>query len=83
MLAQLDLERLLAERVLDAGTIKSIDPEHKVGTISPDEGDDDLVFEFASVRATGALSKGMRVAFEVDVGDNGLQAFNVTKLPPR
>jgi cold shock CspA family protein len=83
MLARLDLERLLAERVLGAGTIKSIDPEHRVGTIGPDEGDDDLVFQFASVLASGGLSRGMRVAFEVDVGKDGLQAFNVTKLPPR
>lgn len=83
MLDQLDLERLLAERVLATGTIKSIDPEHRAGTIGPDEGDDDLVFHLASVRASGGLSEGMRVAFEVDVGTHGLQAFNVTKLPPR
>jgi cold shock CspA family protein len=83
MLNRLDFERLLAERVLAAGTVKSVDPERGVGTIGPDEGDDDLVFQFASVRANGCLSKGMRVAFEVDVGHDRLQAFNITKLPPR
>ena len=83
MLDQLDFERLLAERVLAAGTVKSFDPELGVGTIDPDEGDADLAFQLANVRAGGGLTSGMRVAFEVDVGQKGLQAFNVTKLPPR
>jgi len=78
MLDGLTLERLLAERVLATGTVKSVDPEHARGTISPDEGDEDLVFG-----SKAALSVGMRVAFEVDVGHDGLQAFNITKLPPR
>ena len=77
MLDSLALERLIAERVLATGTVKSVERGHG-GTISPDEGDDDLAF-----RSTVPLSVGVRVAFEVDVGHDGLRAFNVTKLPPR
>jgi hypothetical protein len=52
--------------------------------ISPDEGDDDLVFMCAN-RAGGEsdpLSVGVRVAFEVDVGHDGLEAFDVTRMLP-
>ena len=78
MLDGLALERLLAERVLSSGTVKSVDSAQGRGTIGPDEGDEDLEFWSAE-----SFSVGVRVAFEVDVGQHGLQAFNVTKLPPR
>ena len=77
MLERLALERLIAERVVAIGTVKSVERGHG-GTISPDEGDEDLAFSSAV-----PLSVGVRVAFEVDIGHDGLRAFNVTKLPPR
>jgi cold shock CspA family protein len=78
MLNELSLERLLSERVVATGTVKTVDPERGRGTISPDEGDADLVFDSAT-----PVSVGVRVAFEVDVGHDGLHAYKVTKLPPR
>jgi hypothetical protein len=76
MLDGLALERLIAERVMGTGTVKSVAGDG--GTIDPDEGDEDLAF-----RSALPLAVGVRVAFEVDVGRDGLHAFNVAKLPPR
>ena len=71
-------ERLLSERVTATGTVKRVDAEGGFAVISADEGDEDLVF-----RATRlALSVGVRVAFEVDVGHAGLEAFSVVRIPP-
>ena len=71
-------ERLLAERVTATGTVKRIDAEGGFAVISPDEGDEDLVFRSTNL----ALSVGVRVAFEVDVGHSGLEARNVIRTPP-
>ena len=81
MVQEFTLERLLAERVMGAGTVKRVD-SMGCGVISPDEGDEDLVFQPASVAGGEPLSEGARVAFEVDVGLHGLEAFNVIRTPP-
>jgi len=71
-------ERLLWERVTATGTVKRIDAEGGYAVISCDEGDEDLVFRSTNLK----LSVGVRVAFEVDVGHSGLEAFNVIRTPP-
>lgn len=71
-------QRLLSERVMGTGTVKRVDDEGGFAVIGADEGDEDLVFRSTSL----ALSVGVRVAFEVDVGHSGLEAFNVVRTPP-
>ena len=77
LFAELTAERLRAERVTATGTIKWIDLDGGCGMVSPDEGDDDLVFEIID-SVSPQLRAGSRVEFEVDVGSHGLEAFNVT-----
>jgi len=71
--------RLRAERVVATGTVKSFSVEDGYGFISPDEGDDDLFVEAASIVGGDfdTVTEGTRVAFEVCVGPKGLQAVSV------
>ena len=80
MVEELAHERVLAETVLGKGTVTYVDAAAGYGLVSPDEGDDDLMFRFSG--RPGSLSTGMRVGFAVDVGCHGLQAFAVTPVPP-
>jgi len=74
-------ERLEAEWVFAKGTIKSIELEGGGGSISADEGDDDLPFRLTSVaRGVCGLALGLRVEFVVDEGAHGLEAFYVAPL---
>ena len=82
MVDELTTERLLAEMVMAVGTVKRIDRDG-CGLISPDEGDDDLAFRPARVADGEPLSEGAKVAFEVDCGPDGLEAFNVVRTLPR
>jgi hypothetical protein len=58
--------------------VKSVDPYTAAARSARDEGDDDLAFHSRTL-----LRVGVRVAFEGHPRLHGLQAFNVTKLPPR
>ncbi|HZO95987.1 MAG TPA: cold shock domain-containing protein [Gaiellaceae bacterium] len=73
-------ERLTAEIVVGTGTVKRFDPVRGDGLVSPDEGDDDLVFHTEA--PGGALAPGVRVAFAVDTGARGLEAFDVVPIRP-
>jgi len=74
-------ERLIAERVMGTGTVKWFNLEEGCGCISPDEGDEDLRVEAASIEGgVNMLVAGARVEFEVDVGHSGLQAFHVISV---
>ena len=77
-------ERLIAERVMGAGTVKWFSVEQGRGSISPDEGDEDLCVEAGSIEGgASTLVAGARVEFEVDVGCEGLQAFHVVSVRAR
>jgi CspA family cold shock protein len=79
---ELATERLLAERVIASGTVRSFSAEEGYGFICADEGDDDLLFRAASIArgSSKALAGGVRVRFEVHEGPQGLEAFVVTPL---
>jgi CspA family cold shock protein len=78
-------ERLLAERVVCTGTVKWFSTEDGHGWISPDEGDEDLLVEAANLAEAEvtALTEGARVEFEVGVGHEGLEAFQVVAIRTR
>ena len=75
-------ERLLAERVFGAGTVKWFSEVRGFGYISPDEGDECLLVQAENVAAGGleTLTEGARVEFEVHEGRMGLEAFSVVPL---
>jgi CspA family cold shock protein len=79
---KLAAERLLAERVFASGTVRCFSAAEGYGFISADEGDDDLLFRATSVAdaTSSALTRGVRVRFEVHEGPDGLEAFTVTPL---
>jgi CspA family cold shock protein len=79
---KLAAERLLAERVIASGTVRCFSVEEGYGFICADEGDDDLLFWATSIAAgsSRALTRGVRVRFEVHEGPQGLEAFTVTPL---
>ncbi len=61
------------------GTVKWFSNEKGYGFISPDEGDDVFVHH-SKITMDGyrSLTEGQRVEFEVEQGDKGLQATNVS-----
>jgi len=84
MAQKLTEERLRAERVMANGTVKSFSEKKGYGFISPDEGDDDLIFRSTSIAGRGfeRLTSGTRVEFEVHEGSRGLEAFGVVPIEP-
>ena len=75
-------ERLWEERVIGKGTVKQYSAEDGYGFISADEGDCDLPVRSTSIAAGGpeTLTVGARVAFAVDEGEHGLEAFDVVPI---
>ena len=66
---------------MEQGTVKWFDSEKGFGIISREAGDDVFV-HFSAIQGDGfkALEEGQAVSFEVENGNRGLQAANVTKL---
>ncbi|AOT55925.1 cold-shock protein [Weissella soli] len=66
---------------MEQGTVKWFDSEKGFGFISREAGDDVFV-HFSAIQGDGfkALEEGQAVSFEVENGNRGLQAANVTKL---
>jgi cold shock CspA family protein len=85
MVDELTAERLLADRVMATGTVVRYSVEEGRGLISPDEGDDALLVESTNVadEQLGTLTEGARVTFEVHMGREGLEAFNVVSAQAR
>lgn len=63
------------------GTVKWFSAEKGFGFISPDEGDDVFV-HFTAIQTEGfrTLDEGARVEFEMEDGQKGPQAANVTLI---
>jgi CspA family cold shock protein len=82
MAEALTAERVMAERVVVKGTVKSFGAETGVGLISPDEGDGDVIVQASNVAEGGlkTLTVGARVEYVVDEGPRGLEAFCVVPL---
>ncbi len=66
---------------MEQGTVKWFNADKGYGFISRESGDDVFV-HFSAIQADGfkSLEEGQAVSFEVQQGDRGLQAANVTKL---
>ena len=64
------------------GTVKWFNAEKGFGFIAPDDGGKDLFVHHTSIQTRGfrTLDEGQQVEFEVEQGDKGLQAVNVTAL---
>lgn len=66
---------------MEQGTVKWFNADKGYGFISREAGDDVFV-HFSAIQTDGfkSLEEGQAVSFEVQQGDRGLQAANVTKL---
>ena len=66
------------------GTVKWFNAAKGFGFIAPDDGTKDLFVHFSAIQETGngyrSLNEGDKVEFDVEQGQKGLQATNVTKL---
>ncbi|MFC2698755.1 MAG: cold-shock protein [Limosilactobacillus fermentum] len=65
---------------MEQGTIKWFNDEKGYGFISREAGDDVFV-HFSAIQGDGfkTLEEGQAVTFDVETGDRGLQAANVSK----
>lgn len=65
---------------MEKGTIKWFNDEKGYGFISREAGDDVFV-HFSAIQGDGfkTLEEGQSVTFDVETGDRGLQAANVSK----
>lgn len=65
---------------MEKGTIKWFNDEKGYGFISRETGDDVFV-HFSAIQGDGfkTLEEGQKVTFDVETGDRGLQAANVSK----
>ncbi|KGR73269.1 cold-shock protein [Streptococcus phocae subsp. phocae] len=63
------------------GTVKWFNAEKGFGFITTEEGQD-VFAHFSEIQADGfkSLDDGQKVAFEVEQGQRGLQAKNITKI---
>ncbi|KUO59906.1 MAG: cold-shock protein [Gracilibacter sp. BRH_c7a] len=61
------------------GTVKWFNPEKGFGFIER-EGGEDVFVHFSAIKSEGykSLDEGQRVQFDVETGDRGPQATNVT-----
>ena len=66
---------------MEQGTVKWFNADKGFGFLSRESGDDVFV-HFSAIQGDGFkwLEEGQAVSFEVQQGDRGLQAANVTKL---
>lgn len=62
------------------GTVKWFNNAKGYGFILPDEGSDDLFAHYSTISMDGykTLKAGQPVSFEVEPGDKGLHAVNIT-----
>ncbi len=65
---------------MEQGTVKWFNDEKGYGFISREAGDDVFV-HFSAIQGDGfkTLEEGQTVTFDVETGDRGLQAANVSK----
>ena len=66
---------------MEQGTVQWFNADKGFGFLSRESGDDVFV-HFSAIQGDGfkSLEEGQAVSFEVQQGDRGLQAANVTKL---
>lgn len=66
---------------MSQGTVKWFNAEKGFGFISQENGPD-VFTHFSAIQSDGfkSLNEGEKVAFDVEQGQRGLQATNITKL---
>jgi cold shock protein len=66
----------------ETGTVKWFSNEKGYGVITPDGGGADVFVHHSEIQAEGyrSLTEGQRVEFEVEQGDEGLEAKNVRPI---
>lgn len=64
------------------GTVKWFNADKGYGFITPDDGSADVFVHFSAINAQGfrSLNEGDQVEFEVEQGQRGLQATNVSRI---
>ena len=64
------------------GTVKWFNPSKGFGFITQENGGEDVFVHFNAIVSSGykSLDEGQRVSFEIERGQKGLQAANVTTL---
>lgn len=62
------------------GTVKWFNPEKGFGFITPDGGGADVFVHFRAIAIDGykTLNEGQQVSFDIEQGQKGPQAANVT-----
>jgi CspA family cold shock protein len=74
---------LVPEREISmaTGTVKWFNSEKGYGFLAQDGGGPDVFVHYSSINSTGyrELAEGDRVSFDVEQGQRGLQAENVTR----
>ena len=62
------------------GTVKWFSNDKGYGFIANDESGEDIFVHFSAINADGfkTLEEGQKVTFDVEEGDRGLQASNVS-----
>ncbi len=64
------------------GTVKWFNPDKGYGFITPHDGGQDVFVHFSAINMAGfrSLNEGDEVEFDVEQGQRGPQAVNVTKI---
>ena len=66
---------------MPTGTVKWFNDDKGYGFIAPDDGSDDVFVHFSAIAGEGfrSLSEGSKVSYEVEQGQKGPAATNVTQ----
>ena len=67
---------------MTTGTVKWFNADKGFGFIAPEDGSDDVFAHFSGINSGGyrSLNEGDKVEFDIEQGDRGLQATNISVL---